>query len=144
VPKSTVDPSSLMRLATPADGTEPLGNRIVELGENDTALRYRDSHSGYVAYVPIGSIGAGKVLVNSPRADGMPPCASCHGAKLTGLGDIPAIAGRPPTYLVRQLWAFQSGDRAGVSAAPMELVAATLTADEMLAIAAYLASLAPD
>jgi cytochrome c553 len=37
----------------------------------------------------------------------------CHGVTLLGLGDWPALAGRHPNYIVRQLWNFQNGDRQG-------------------------------
>lgn len=70
-------------------------------------------------------------------------CAGCHGTRLTGIGDIPPIAGRPPTYFVRQLWAFQSGGRRGTSAGTMQRVVSKMTGAEMRSIAAYLASRPP-
>lgn len=141
VPRSAVDPETLMRL--PATGAkEPIGNRIVELPENVRALLSRDSHCGFVAYVPKGSIAAGRVLVTKGGGRTI-ACASCHGADLNGVANVPPLAGRPPTYLVRQLWAYGSGERGGASAAPMQLVAAKLTPNDMLAIAAYLASRPP-
>jgi cytochrome c553 len=143
VPKSAVDPTSLMRRAIPG-GLEPLGQRIVELPENETALLNRDAHSGYVAYVPRGSIAAGKTLVMTGAPGTGIPCNTCHGARLTGFGDMPPLAGRPPSYLVRQLWAFQSGERHGAMAGAMQVVASRLSTDQMLAIAAYLASLPPE
>lgn len=144
VPVSAVNPETLMRTAVPKGGTEPIANRIVELPENLTGLLNRDSHAGYIAYVPRGSIAAGKALVASGAHGRTLACAGCHGSRLTGLADVPGIAGRPPDYIVRQLWNFQSGERDGASAAPMEVVCSKLTADEMLDIAAQLASLAPE
>lgn len=143
VPKSFVNSDSLMRLPIPGAATEPLGQRIVELPESALGLMARDSHSGYIAYVPSGSIAAGEALVTKGGPGRTLACASCHGSKLTGLGDIPSLAGRPPSYLARQLWAFQSGARAGAMSAGMKPVVANLTAEEMLDIAAYLASLPP-
>jgi cytochrome c553 len=143
VAKSAVDPTSLMRRILPG-GYEPLGRRIVELPENETALRNRDSHSGYVAYVPKGSIAAGRVLVLAGAPGTGIPCNTCHGRLLNGFGAMPPLAGRPPSYLVRQLWAFQSGDRHGAMAGAMQVIASRLSTDEMLAIAAYLASLPPE
>jgi cytochrome c553 len=143
VPKSFVNPDSLMRLPVPNGGTEPLGRRIVELPENALGLLARDSHSGYVAYVPEGSIAAGEALVTKGGPGRTLACASCHGAKLTGLGDTPPLTGRPPSYIARQLWAFQSGARAGAMSAGMKPVVANLTAEEMLDICAYLASMPP-
>ena len=71
------------------------------------------------------------------------PCAICHGPTLQGLGDVPAIAGRHPNYIVRQLWNIQNGDRGGPSAALMKAVVERLNNDDMLAIAAYVASRTP-
>jgi cytochrome c553 len=142
VPVSVVDPDSLMRTALADQGAELLGSRIVELPESETGLRNRDAHSGFIAYVPEGSLAKGKILVTSANEWGV-ACAACHGKTLNGLGGIPPLAGRPPTYLVRQLWNFQSGQRRGSLSAPMQAIAARLTVDEMLAIAAYLAWLPP-
>jgi cytochrome c553 len=143
VPKSVVSPETLMRTAIPNGGTEPLGNRIVELPKSTIALINRDSHSGFIAYVPRGSIAAGEALIARSAANGMPPCVTCHGARLTGIGDIPPIAGRPPNDLVRQPWGFQSGERRGSLAPIMQLVSSKWTSTDMLAIAAYLASRPP-
>jgi cytochrome c553 len=143
VPVSAVNPESLMRTAIQGT-TESLGNRIVELPENVTGLLNRDSHSGFIAYVPRGSIAAGKMLVTTGGRDKSVVCATCHGSRLTGIADVPPLAGRPPTYLVRQLWNFQSGERSGTSALLMQTVASRLTTDEMLNIAAYIASRPPD
>lgn len=142
VPVSVVDPTSLMRTALPGRGGEWLGSRIVELPEDESALRRRDGHSGFIAYVPEGSLARGKVLTMT-TAWGV-PCAVCHGKTLNGLGGVPPLAGRPPTYLVRQLWNFQSGERRGRMSAPMQAIAAQMRVDDMLALAAYLASLPPN
>jgi cytochrome c553 len=139
---SIVDPNSLMRTALADQGTELLGSRIVELPENESGLRNRDSHSGFIAFVPEGSVANGKILVTRPNEWGV-ACTACHGTTLSGLGGVPPLAGRPPTYLVRQLWNYQSGERRGSMAAPMQAIAARLRVDEMLAMAAYLASLPP-
>lgn len=139
---SAVDPDSLMRTAVAGEHTELLGNRIIELPVSESALRKRDAHSGFVAYVPEGSIAKGKVLVTEATPGGA-ACTACHGQSLRGIGDIPPLAGRPPTYLVRQLWNYRSGERRGSMSAPMQAVAARLRVDEMLAMAAYLASLPP-
>ena len=56
---------------------------------------------------------------------------------------MPGIAGRHPNYIVRQLWNIQNGDRAGTSSSQMQPVVEHLTNDDMLAIAAYVASQSP-
>jgi len=142
VPISVISPETLMRTPLALRGTEPLGDRIVELPESTQGLLYRDSHSGFIAYVPQHSVAAGEALVRATTGATL-SCASCHGANLTGIGDVPPIAGRPPTYVVRQLWGFQNGERRGSSATIMQSISSKLTSAEMLAIAAYLASRAP-
>ena len=67
-------------------------------------------------------------------------CAVCHGADLKGLGPVPGIAGRSPSYTVRQLYDMQQGTRKGVWTDLMKPVVAKLTNDDMLALAAYTAS----
>ena len=67
-------------------------------------------------------------------------CAVCHGADLKGLGPVPGIAGRSPSYMVRQLYDMQQGMRKGVWTDLMKPVVAKLTNEDMLAIAAYAAS----
>jgi len=141
VPRSFIGPGN-KRLVHPAGGTEPMGNRIIEVPENEEDVVYRDPRSGFVAYVPKGSIAKGEALVTTGGGKTV-PCGSCHGATLQGLGDVPAIAGRHPNYIVRQMWNIQNGDRAGASAALMRPVVEKLSNDDMLAIAAYVASRAP-
>ncbi len=141
VPKSFIGPGN-KRLVHPAGGTEPMGDRIIEVPENEEDVVYRDPRTGFVAYVPKGSIAKGEALVTGGGGKTV-PCASCHGPTLQGLGDVPAIAGRHPNYIVRQLWDIQNGDRAGPSAALMRPVVEKLSNDDMLAIAAYVASRAP-
>ena len=140
-PKSFVGPGN-KRLLHPAGGTEPLGNRIIEVPENEEDVVYRDPRSGFVAYVPKGSIDKGDALVTTGGSKTV-ACGICHGPTLQGLGEVPAIAGRHPNYIVRQMWNMQNGDRVGNSAALMRQVVEKLSNDDMLAIAAYVASRAP-
>jgi cytochrome c553 len=70
-------------------------------------------------------------------------CGICHGRDLKGLGNIPGIAGRSPSYIVRQLFDFQTGNRAGVNSALMKPVVENLSMDDMIALASYSASLSP-
>ena len=121
-------------------GTEPLGNRIVETPEDETRFELRDPHSGFVAYVPRGSIERGAALASSGGSKTL-PCNVCHGPDLNGLGPVPGIAGRSPSYLMRQLWDFQQGSRKGVWSPLMKQVVAGLSHDDMLNLSAYVASL---
>ena len=111
--------------------------------EDEEIVLNRDPRKGFVAYVPKGSIAKGEALVKTGGNGQTIACAICHGPELKGLGEVPGIAGRHPNYIVRQLWSVQSGERAGTSAALMKAVVDKLSTDEMLAIAAYSASLTP-
>jgi cytochrome c553 len=141
VPKTYVGPGN-KRLRLPGGATEPIGNRIIEIPEDEEVVLNRDPRSGFVALVPKGSIAKGQVLVTT-GADKTVPCAICHGPTLKGLGDVPPIAGRQANYVVRQLFSIQDGTRGGISSALMQQVVERLTVDDMLAIAAYTASLKP-
>ncbi len=121
---------------------EPLGRRIIEVPENtELSEVYRSPRSGFVAYVPLGSIQKGAALAASNAKT--VACASCHGADLKGLGPVPGLAGRSPSYLVRQMYDMQAGARKGPWTALMTKVVAQLTEDDMLVLAAYAASLKP-
>ena len=69
------------------------------------------------------------------RMDGTVSCLTCHGPDLHGRGDVPHIAGRSPSYIVRQLYDIQSGKRSGAGA-PMQQVVSGLKLDDMIAIVA--------
>jgi len=132
-----------MRVPAPGGGMEPLGNRIIEIPQDLVRARNRDPHSGFVAYVPRGSIAKGKALVETGGSGATIPCAICHGATLTGLAEVPSIAGRSPIYLFRQLYDLQTGDRAGTWTELMHGVVIHLDEGEMIAISAYVASREP-
>ena len=142
VPKTWVN-GGRMRLPLPGGGTEPLGNRIVTLPQDPERVELRDPHSGFIAYVPMGSVKRGEALVNTGGSGKTVACAICHGEGLKGLGDIPRLAGIHPIYIVRQLFNFKSGSNSSTAAAQMKKVAEKLTEDDMMAIAAYTGSLAP-
>jgi cytochrome c553 len=124
-------------------GTEPLSGRLIEVPLDIERHDHRDPYLGYVAYVPVGSIARGRGLSNKPMNEAKQMCASCHGPGLRGAGVIPRLAGVSPGYLVRQLLNFRTGARATPADAPMRAVAAALSLDDMIAVAAYAATLKP-
>jgi cytochrome c553 len=129
------------RLIHPDHIMEPLGNRIIEIPENEQRVLNRDPGSGFVAYVPIGSIAKGEQLAAGKVKE--QACATCHGEGLKGTEDVPALAGKTATYIVRQLYMIQSGERNGAHVEAMKAIVAGLSIDDMLALAAYSASLTP-
>lgn len=131
-------------------GVEPIAGRIIEMPEDEEqGDTLRNPHSGFVAYVPPGSISKGEDLVvtggmkivGGKVVQGKTTaCATCHGPTLHGVAEVPPIAGRSPSYLVRQMWDIQQGTRRGSQAQLMKLIVANLTEDDMRAIAAYVAA----
>jgi cytochrome c553 len=117
-------------------GTEPLGERLLEMTRDPELHEQRADGQLYVAYAPVGSIARGKSVAGST-------CAACHGEHLQGVGLIPPLAGRFPTYILRQLVAFKTGARAGTAGTPMKAVVESMNIDNMIDIAAYAASLQP-
>jgi cytochrome c553 len=122
---------------------EPIGTRIIEIPEEQEAVLNRNPKVGFVAYVPTGSIAKGEDLVKTGGNGKSVACAICHGSDLKGLGEVPGIAGRTATYIVRQLFMIQDGERAGPTVALMQQVVAHLSLEDMVNIAAYTASRQP-
>ena len=142
-PKARVQGGMFVTLAGADAGTEPLGDRILEVpvSTEDTEI-WRNSHSGFIAYVPPGSLKKGEALVTT-GAGKVTACTACHGADLRGLGPVPRLAGRSPSYLMRQLYDMQHGNRSGTWTPLMAPVVTALGPDDLLNAAAYLASLQP-
>jgi cytochrome c553 len=127
----------------PGRETESLDGRLLEVPADFTRHEHRDPSVEYIAYVPVGSVARGRALASSPVASGLLSCTGCHGPQLKGIGLIPPLAGRSPGYLVRQLTGFKTGARATAAGAAMGPIAAALSLSDMIAVAAYAATLRP-
>jgi cytochrome c553 len=123
--------------------SEPIGQRIIEVPEDAEQFVSRDTRARFIAYVPPGSIKKGQTLASTGDGGHTQQCATCHGPDLKGLGPIPGIAGRSPSYIVRQLYDFKHGTRAGVGSVLMKASVEKLSVDDMITLAAYAGSLAP-
>jgi cytochrome c553 len=145
VPKTFVG-QGRMRFVDPAakGQTEPIGARIITVPEDQEAARHRDPRSGFIAYVPRGSIARGKALAETGGNGRTLACANCHGDGLKGLANVPRLAGVHPIYLVRQLYLFREGARKGADAALMTKPTARLTDADIIDLAAYAGSLSPE
>ena len=122
---------------------EPIAQRIIEVPEDLEQFVNRDTRARFIAYAPLGSIKRGEALAASGANGKTVPCGICHGADLKGLGPMPGIAGRSPSYTVRQLYDFKHGTRAGTGSALMKASVEKLAVEDMVALAAYAASLPP-
>lgn len=123
--------------------TELLGRRIIEVPLDQEQFELRDSRSRFRAYVPTGSVSKGTALVQAPRTGTAVTCTRCHGSGLRGTSQVPGIAGRSPSYVMRQLYDFKHKSRRGPLSSQMMAVVESLSEDDMLSIAAYLATLSP-
>jgi cytochrome c553 len=124
--------------------SEPIAGRVIEIPEDLNQFENRDARSRFIAYVPTGSIAKGEAVAARGVAGKGTECAACHGPGLAGLNDVPGIAGRSPSYTLRQLYDFKHGARAGSGSELMKPVVEHLAPEDMLALAAYAASLPPD
>jgi len=125
------------------DEKEAIGRRIIEVPEDLERFVSRDSRTRFVAYVPPGSVQVGRELAANGGGNKAAECASCHGPGLKGVANIPGLAGRSPSYLMRQLYDFKSGARRGVEGDVMKPIVEKLTIENMMSLSAYAASRAP-
>jgi cytochrome c553 len=131
--------------------TEPIAGRVIEVPEDvEQVETLENPRVGFVAYVPVGSVRKGQTLVTtggSSVVDGKSvpgktvACITCHGPDLNGVAEIPGIAGRSPSYLVRQLYDIQQGTRKSPLSQTMLPVVINLTGGDFVAIAAFVSSL---
>jgi cytochrome c553 len=135
-PKTRVQNGLFLKLE--GEETEPLGQRIIEVPLNAEATEIlRDPHSGFIAYAPMASLKKGEALAKAKQ------CGMCHGADLKGVGPIPGIAGRSPSYLMRQMFDMQQGARKGAWTGLMKPVVANLSEEDLMVLAAYAAAQTP-
>jgi len=125
-------------------GMEPIGNRIIEtpVSPEDTEP-LRNPRSGFVAYVPPGTLKRGEELVLHGGDGKTVGCAACHGEGLRGNKNFPSLAGRSPSYLARQLLDFKHFTRVGPGAQLMQPIVENMSDDDIQAVVAYVASLKP-
>lgn len=133
--------------------SEPLAGRIIEVPEDPEGTELlRNPRAGFIAYVPFGSVkkgealvreGGGKMIEGKQEGGKTLACITCHGPDLNGLAEVPGIAGRSPSYIVRQLHDIKQGTRKSDQSKVMLPVVANLTTEDYVAIAAYVASLEP-
>jgi cytochrome c553 len=130
-----------MHMAIPAGeggGMEPISSdEIVEVPDDNLRAESRDTRMGWTAYVPMGTLNKGKAVAEKSQ------CALCHGANLEGIGPVPPLAGRSPSYTMRQLFDMKDGTRRGPWAEMMTLVLARMSTEDMMNVSAYAASLTP-
>lgn len=71
----------------------------------------------------------------------VPACSGCHGSDGAGDAKYPRLAGQHTAYVIRQLDAFKSGERANDLKGAMSAVAKRMTEAEIQAVSHYVAEL---
>jgi cytochrome c553 len=130
-----------MHMAVPANeggSMVPIrADELVEVPDNNLGAEARDTRMGWTTYVPPGTLNHGKQVAAKAQ------CALCHGPNMEGIGAVPPLAGRSPSYAMRQLFDFKTGARRGPWGDLMRPVVANLSVQDMIAVSAYAASLQP-
>jgi len=130
-----------MHMPVPAGeggGMEPIkADEMVEVPDDNLRAEARDTRMGWTAYVPPGTLNRGKQVAAKAQ------CATCHGANLEGIGPVPPLAGRSPSYTMRQLFDFKTGARRGPWGELMRPVVASLSVQDLMAVSAFAASIQP-
>lgn len=91
---------------------------------------------------PVQMLARGQQLVRhgDPQRK-VPACEACHGSRLTGVEPAtPALLGLPNDYISAQLGAWNSHTRSAVAPDCMATIASRLDENDILAVAAWLAS----
>jgi cytochrome c553 len=91
------------------------------------------------------TLARGEAIVKAgDKAQGIPACADCHGANLTGMEPgIPGLVGLRPTYIVAQLTRWRVGNRHAAEPDCMKRIASRLSDADVAAVAAWLARVDP-
>ena len=91
---------------------------------------------------PAATLARGEQLVRQGDAvRGLPACASCHGAAMTGVAPaMPGLLGLPRDYLLAQFGAWRSGLRRAAAPDCMGEVARRLSEEDVTAMAVWLSS----
>ena len=128
-----------MHMAVPADeggGTVAIAaDTIVEVPDDNLRAEARDTRMGWTAYVAPGTLKKGAQIAAKAQ------CGTCHGKNLEGLGPVPPLAGRSPSYTMRQLFDFKTGARRGPWGELMKPVVASLSVADLMAVSAFVASI---
>jgi cytochrome c553 len=118
-------------MAAPLDDT-----MIAGLADYYAAQAPRQGPAGNPALIARGK----SIYEKGDTAQGVPPCAACHGPNAAGTDSYPRLAGQHVQYLVKQLRSFQNNMR---NVAVMHGVARGLQVADVEAVATYLQSLGP-
>lgn len=82
-----------------------------------------------------------KLARSGDTAQGLPACQACHGERLTGVAPaVPGLVGLPYDYIAAQLGSWREHIRRAQAPDCMAQIAERLSADDVAAVAAWLAA----
>ena len=127
-----------MHMAVPPNeggGAVPIpAGEIVEIPDDNLRAEARDTRLTWTAYVPPGTLSRGRQLAAKYQ------CATCHGANLEGVGPVPPLAGRSPSFAMRQLFDMKTGARRGPWAELMKPLVTAMSVQDLAAVSAFAAA----
>lgn len=112
----------------------------------EIAQYFADQHPPYSSPQPTQSnpaeLARGRMLVHDgDKADDIPACIACHGARMTGVAPaIPGLLGLPRDYLLGQIGAWKIGTRHAAAPDCMNKVVQKLSATDIAAVTAWLSA----
>ena len=99
------------------------------------------AHAGTALPAGAAAARARTLVHDGDRRAGVPACAACHGASLTGVRPaLPGLLGLPRDYLVAQLGAWRVGARSARAPDCMADIARRLSESDIAALADWLAA----
>jgi cytochrome c553 len=121
---------------------EPLSDAYLrEIAEHFAALDLPYPPPLPPTLAPAALERARRLVHEGDPALGVPACAACHGAALTGvLPATPGLLGLPRDYLNAQLGAWRNGERRARAPDCMARVAKALAGEDIAAVAQWLAA----
>lgn len=126
----------------------PVARALDDRAMQDVAAHYAAVELAGARPQTVGSSAdrqtGGALVAIGDAARGVAACANCHQDADAGLALVaPSLAGQPASYLAKQLLDWKTGRRTGDPMRVMQTVARAITEDQIRAVAAYYASLAP-
>lgn len=119
---------------------------VAALTEQDMAdlAAYYSGNSTSPAATSEDLLAAGQAVYRAGNKEsGVPACMACHGPAGAGVPSAkwPALSGQYAAYVEAQLKSFATGGRSNDANSMMRDIAGKMTADEMKAVASYVAGL---
>ncbi|WP_230976797.1 c-type cytochrome [Pseudothauera rhizosphaerae] len=125
----------------PSEIMQPIAAVLTEQQVQDVALYFASQRAVPVDTVDASLLPLGRKLYEDGNSDsGVPACAGCHGTEGRGNARFPRLAGQFQEYVVAQIQQFAEGKRTN-DKRMMQVIANRLTAEEVQAVAHYIASM---